>query len=178
MKNESLQKADLVSAFCFFVHLAQSFFCFPADYLALGYTYFLSSRGYNGYVPRGTYPRRGSLGDGRERNMGKAKKYDKCLPAKMYSFFRSYSDIGAPSIAKFAVSIGATVADIERFRKYREFERAYRECSEIRRDYLIDNALCKRFDSSLTKFLLSTEYGMGEEDDGGGRLDVRVEVIE
>ena len=96
----------------------------------------------------------------------------------MYTFFRSYSDIGAPSIAKFAGSIGATVADIESFRKHREFERAYRECSEIRRDYLIDNALCKRFDSSLTKFLLSVEYGMGEATDAGSTLDVKLEVVE
>ena len=96
----------------------------------------------------------------------------------MYTFFRSYSDIGAPSIAKFAGSIGATVAEVESFRGHREFERAYRECSEIRRDYLIDNALCKRFDASLTKFLLSTEYGMGEDTGDGGALEVRLEVIE
>ena len=96
----------------------------------------------------------------------------------MYTFFRSYSDVGAPSIAKFAGSIGATVAEVESFRQHSEFERAYRECSEIRRDYLIDNALCKRFDASLTKFLLSTEFRMGEDTDDGGGLEVRVEVIE
>ena len=108
----------------------------------------------------------------------KGRKYTNDLPLRMYTFFRSYSDVGAPSIAKFAGSIGATVADVESFRRHREFERAYRECSEIRRDYLIDNALCKRFDSSLTKFLLSTEFGMEEEADDGGRLEVKVEVIE
>ena len=110
--------------------------------------------------------------------MKKGRKYDKGLPLRMYTFFRSYSDVGAPSIAKFAWSIGATVAEVESFRKHKEFERAYRECSEIRRDYLIDNALGKRFDSSLTKFLLSVEYGMGEDTDTGGTLDVKVEVVE
>ena len=110
--------------------------------------------------------------------MKKGRKYDNGLPLKMYTFFRSYSDVGAPSIAKFAGSIGATVADVEGFRKHREFERAYRECSEIRRDYLIDNALCKRFDSSLTKFLLTNEYGMGEETEESGGLNVKVEVVE
>ena len=90
------------------------------------------------------------------------KKYTRDLPRRMYSFFISYSDIGAPSFAKFARSVGITTEDIERYRKRSEFERAYQECSEIRRDYLIDNGLVKRFDSSLTKFLLSSEYGMGD----------------
>ncbi len=110
--------------------------------------------------------------------MSKGRKYNSELPKKMYTFFRSYSDAGAPSIAKFAGSIGATVADVESFRRHKEFERAYRECSEIRRDYLIDNALCRRFDASLTKFLLANEYGMGEEADDTGRLDVKLEVVE
>ena len=104
-------------------------------------------------------------------------KYDCDMPKRLYSFFHHYSDIGAPSIAKFASSIGATVEDVESFRKHRKFERAYRECSEIRRDYLIDNALTKRFDSSLVKFLLSYEFGADKEDPDGS-LEVRVEVAD
>ena len=98
----------------------------------------------------------------------------------MYSFFVSYSGIGAPSFTKFGVSAGLTLADIERFRRYDEFERAYRECSEIRRDYLIDNALAKKNDASLTKFLLSAEFGMGEEkpDEDASSLSVVLEVVE
>ncbi len=92
-------------------------------------------------------------------------KYQEDLPRKIYTFFITYSDsTGAPSFTKFAKSIGATLEDIERFRKHSEFERAYRECNEIRRDYLIDGALTKRYDSSLVKFLLGAEYGMGDKD--------------
>ena len=111
---------------------------------------------------------------------GKAKKYSPDLPRKLYSFFLGYSDSStAPSFSKFARSIGATCADIQCFRKHTEFERAYEECNEIRRDYLIDNALCKRFDGSVTKFLLSAEFGMGErkDDSTDNSFDFTLEVL-
>jgi len=110
----------------------------------------------------------------------KRKKYTPDMPHRLYTFFITYSDFGAPSFDKFARAVGATLDDVERWRKHGEFERAYRECSEIRRDYLIDNALAKRYDASTVKFLLTTEYRMGEDDaeGDGNRLDVRVEVIE
>ena len=97
----------------------------------------------------------------------------------MYSFFISYNEAGLPSFLKFARSIGATSEDIEKFRKHREFERAYMECSEIRRDYLIDNALAKRFDGSVSKFLLSCEFQMDKDmdDDKKNKLDVTLEVL-
>ena len=105
-------------------------------------------------------------------------KYTKDLPRKLYTFFLNYDGPGVPSFSKFARSIGVTLADIERYRRRGEFERAYQECSEIRRDYLIDNGLVKRFDSSFTKFLLSTEYGMGDKDaDTDRELTVTLEVI-
>ena len=98
----------------------------------------------------------------------------------MYTFFTSYSDAGLPSFNKFERSIGTTSEEIEIFRKYGEFERAYKECSEIRRDYLIDNALAKMFDATVTKFLLSCEFKMDKDlgSDERGRLDVTVEVVE
>lgn len=98
----------------------------------------------------------------------------------MYSFFVNYSDVGLPSFNKFARSIGTTSEEIEKFRRHGEFERAYQECSEIRRDYLIDNALAKRFDGTVTKFLLSCEFKMDKDldNDERGRLDVTVEVLE
>ena len=111
---------------------------------------------------------------------GKTKKYTSDMPRKLYSFFLGYSEsVGAPSFTKFARSIGATRADIEAFRKHAEFERAYEECNEIRRDYLIDNALCKRFDGSVTKFLLSAEFGMGErkEEETDNSFDFTLEVL-
>ena len=113
--------------------------------------------------------------------MGKRRgiKYSSGLPRQLYSYFVSYTDTGAPSFAKFARSIGATLGEIESFKKHSEFDRAWRECSEIRRDYLIDSALARRHDPSFTKFLLGSEYGMGEkEDKSDGSLEVSLEVIE
>ena len=106
-------------------------------------------------------------------------KYTTDLPRRLYTFFLNYDSPGAPSFAKFARSIGATLGDVEGFRRHGEFERAYQECSEIRRDYLIDNGLVKRFDSSFTKFVLSYEYGMGDTKgaDEDKELKVTLEVI-
>ena len=106
-------------------------------------------------------------------------KYTTDLPRRLYTFFLNYDGIGAPSFSKFARSIGATLYDIECFRRHGEFERAYQECSEIRRDYLIDNGLVKRFDSSFTKFLLNSEYGMGDSKitDEDKEIKVTLEVI-
>ena len=107
-------------------------------------------------------------------------KYTSDMPRRLYSFFLGYSEaVGAPSFSKFARSIGATLREVESFREHTEFDRAYEECNEIRRDYLIDNALCKRFDGSLTKFLLTTEFGMGEEkeDAADNRFDFTLEVL-
>ena len=78
-------------------------------------------------------------------------------------------------MAKFARSIGATVEELTAFRVHGEFDRAYRECNEIRRDYLIDNALCKRFDSSLVKYLLGLDTEDGERDTG---LEITLRVLE
>ncbi len=101
------------------------------------------------------------------------------MPRRLYTFFSCYSDKkSAPSFAKFARSVGATLEEIMEFRRHEEFERAYKECNEIRRDYLIDQALTKQFDPSLVKFLLTTEFGMGEKEeicDTG--LDVTLTVI-
>ena len=109
----------------------------------------------------------------------KKVKYTSDLPGRMYTFFRNYSDIGAPSFLKFAASIKVTLADLESFRKNKIFDRAYRECSEIRRDYLIDNGLSKRLDSSFTKFILSSEFRMGEEkiNDEERNIQLTLEVV-
>ncbi len=110
--------------------------------------------------------------------MKKSKiKYTTDLPRRMYLFFTEYADGGLPSFVKFARSIGATLAELEGFRKRREFDRAYRECEEIRRDYLIDGGLTRRFDGSFTKFLLSLD---GERDaaENEGDITLRLEVKE
>ncbi|MBO7304213.1 MAG: hypothetical protein J6V09_03240 [Clostridia bacterium] len=96
--------------------------------------------------------------------MKKKTKYKSDMPRLLYSFFISHSEGGAPSFQKFARSIGITLAELEGYRTRKEFDRAWRECNEIRRDYLIDAALTRRHDPSFVKFLLSSEYGMGEKD--------------
>ena len=108
------------------------------------------------------------------------KKYSQDLPRKMYTYFRSYQDTGAPSFTKFAMSIGATLSDIESYRLHKEFDRAYRECSEIRRDYLIDNGLTRRCDPSFTKFILASEFRMGEDkiSDDDRNIQLTLEVID
>ena len=105
--------------------------------------------------------------------MKKKSIYRKDLPHKLYVFFASFSEAGVPSFLKFARSIGVTTEDVEAFRAHEEFDRAYRECERIRRDYLIDNALTKRFDSSFTKFLLGEENA----DTGEEKIDFTLKVI-
>ena len=112
----------------------------------------------------------------KELSKMKKKKYTKDLPREMYKFFLEYSDSqGAPSFQKFAQRIGRTVEELESYRSHVKFERAYRECSEIRRDYLIDRALTRRFDPSFIKFLMSE----GEESDAcDNTLSVTLEVVD
>ena len=106
------------------------------------------------------------------------KKYTKDLPKRLYGYFASYQDPAtAPSFSKFARLIGCTVSEIEAWRKNKTFDRAWRECIEIRRDYLTDQALTRRFDPSFVKFLLGAEFGIGE-DEGDRELAVTLTVVE
>ena len=112
----------------------------------------------------------------RKRKYSKVQ-YKKEYPKLMYSFFVTYQETAsAPSISKFARSIGSTVEEIESFRIHSEFERAYRECNEIRRDYLIDSALCKRFDPSFVKFLISNDES-DEEETGENQIEFTLKVL-
>lgn len=104
----------------------------------------------------------------------KKLRYSPELPGKMYLYFISYEDRGAPSMLKFAKSIGTTVAELQRYRENARFDRAYRECQEIRRDYLIDRALDRRFDPSFVKFIISTESEADECLDGDMTLHLEV----
>lgn len=113
----------------------------------------------------------------REPQRRKAK-YDKDLPRKMYTYFHRFeAGDGAPSFGKFAALSGLLPEDIERFREKPDFDASYRACSEIRRDYLIDRALCRRFDPSFVKFLLVSEFSMGEEAPPDRDLNVTFEVV-
>jgi hypothetical protein len=74
---------------------------------------------------------------------------------RMYLYFTSYEDRGAPSFGKFARSIGISHGELMKLRGHKRFDAAYRECCEIRRDFLIDRALDKRFDPSYKKLTAS-----------------------
>ena len=87
--------------------------------------------------------------------MRRGLKYDSTLPGRMYKYFVGYDDTGAPSFVKFARLAGYTLEELWGFRSRKKFDAAWRECGEIRRDYLIDMALTKRHDASFSKFLLS-----------------------
>lgn len=108
-----------------------------------------------------------------ERRKAKPSYTDK-MPGQMYRYFIGYDEEGAPSFLKFARSVGLTTEDIESFRKKREFDRAYRECREIRRDYLIDRALQRRFDPSFVKFLLTLDAEQEPQD--GEQFTIQLEV--
>ena len=101
-------------------------------------------------------------------------KYTKDMPKQLYLFFVNFAEnTGAPSFHKFARSIGTTVEELERLRQHKEFDRAWREAKEIRRDYLTDKALVKHFDPTFVKYLLSEEE---KEESSDGNISVLITV--
>ena len=118
----------------------------------------------------------GRAKNGKERTVKKKAKYNEAIAGAMYSYFISYNEpVGAPSFSKFARLMSLTLEDLTSFRKHKRFDAAWRECSEIRRDYLIDSALSKRMDASFTKFLLCELEADKKED---GRVHFTLEVLE
>ena len=106
--------------------------------------------------------------------MKKGKRYDRDYPRRLYAFFtRSVEEGSIPSFSKFARSIGVTLEALEGYRSNKTFDRAWRDCIEIRRDYLTDSALTRRYDPSFVKFLLDREYTEGE--DNNFSVSVKVE---
>ena len=105
------------------------------------------------------------------------KSYAKDLPRRLYTFFIGYDDErSAPSLQKFARANGFTIEEPLTFRRHGDFERALRECNEIRRDYLIDRGLTKRFDASFVKYLLDGEASEQQSEEDSS-LSVTLEVL-
>ena len=105
------------------------------------------------------------------------KKYNDELPRQLYTYFvNSAAESTIPSFSKFARSIGVTLEALEGYRKKKEFDRAWRDCIEIRRDYLTDCALTRRYDPSFVKFILGIELGTDNESDEDKTLAVTVKV--
>lgn len=110
--------------------------------------------------------------------MRKKAKYSSDLPRRMYAFFNGYSESGLPSFGKFARSIGMTLDELTTFRERKKFDAAWRECIEIKRDYLIDTALSKRTDASFAKFLYTLEFQDSEGKEVTNDLNVTLEVLD
>jgi len=103
--------------------------------------------------------------------------YERDLPRRLYTFFVGYDhEKSAPSLQKFARANGFTTEELLTFRRHGDFERALRECNEIRRDYLIDRGLTKRFDASFVKYLLDGEQSE-RKDAEDSALSVTLEVL-
>ena len=107
-----------------------------------------------------------SSADTREEKMrGKEKLGD--IRRALIDYFANYNGTdGAPSFAKFRRGHGLSYADFERLKKKRGFSDVLKECSEFRRDYLIDCGLTKRFDASFVKFVLQIESESGDVEIG------------
>ena len=107
----------------------------------------------------------------------KEKERLKKIRRALIDYFANYSgQDGAPSLAKFRRGHGISYSDFEKLKCRRDFRDALKECSEFRRDYLIDCGLTKRFDASFVKFLLQSELECS--DDGEDALAVSFEVID
>ena len=108
-------------------------------------------------------------------------EYNKEYCKKMLNFFTYGDGKALPSFPKFAFSIGAHTADLERWRQENgEFAMAYEECVARLCDMLKDGALVKRFDSSFVKFLLSSKYGFSESEEEAGDdtpFEVKITVM-
>ncbi len=91
----------------------------------------------------------------------------------MYLYFVNFQDFGAPSFEKYARQKGITLAELLGYRAHSRFEKAYAECLEIRRDFLIDKALSRGFDPSFVKYLLEAEGGSAPAE-----ITFKLEVIE
>ena len=100
---------------------------------------------------------------------GKEKLGD--IRRALIDYFANYNGTdGAPSFAKFRRGHGLSYADFERLKKKRGFSDVLKECSEFRRDYLIDCGLTKRFDASFVKFVLQIE-------DESGNVEIGTPII-
>ncbi len=111
--------------------------------------------------------------------MKQGKKYTKDLPRLLYTFYiNSINNGEIPSISKFARHTAFTVEDLNSFRKHTEFDKAWKETNEIRRDYLTDSALTRRFDPSFVKFLLGIEFGVSDDINNNEDISVTIKVEE
>ena len=104
-------------------------------------------------------------------------KYTSELCDEMVKYFAEYDGVGVPSFGKFAGLRGMSLKRLAGFCRHKKFALAWRECAEMRRDFLIDRALERRFDPSFVKFLLSKEWE-DEVVEDSSEFTLRVEVAE
>ena len=113
----------------------------------------------------------------RQRDEGrmKRKQREEEIRRSMLEYFATYDgNDGAPSFSKFRRKGALSLVEFNRMKNKRSFREAMDECSEFRRDYLIDCGLTKRFDASFVKFLLQSEDECENPDDGAPIISFEV----
>ena len=111
----------------------------------------------------------------------------KTLEEKMLHYFRTAGSADGeykepiPSFVRFAHRSGTDMQTLRAKReKSKSFARAWSECEDILADRIIEGALCKRFDASFSKFLLSARFGYTDkkEDEGADSYEIAVVLKE
>lgn len=71
-----------------------------------------------------------------------------------------------PTIEGFAAKMGITAETLVNWsKKHKQFFTAYIRAKELQKDFLLDNALSKRFDGNFGKFVAINCCGMKEQSD-------------
>lgn len=69
-----------------------------------------------------------------------------------------------PSFREFAQSLGVRYKKLEQWaQKYPEFQEAMEECTEIYKDFLIENGLLGQYPGDFTKFVAKNKVGMKDQ---------------
>ena len=105
----------------------------------------------------------------------KEREYSSKYKRSMYEHFSRLITnekgevVGIPSIVSFAKEIGVSLGTVERWiQEHEELSEVYSECTERRKQLIIDAAFCKKIDPTFAKFYLSAEFGLGEKNEGEG----------
>lgn len=92
------------------------------------------------------------------------------LAKKMLSYFRTAGTPGSeyeediPSFVRFAQREDLFTEDLLTFQEENTFfGRVYAECEKIRTDRIIDGALHKRFDASVSRMLIAAYAGISDK---------------
>lgn len=79
--------------------------------------------------------------------------------------------VGAPSFVSFAETLGVPISQIEKWRReHVDFDKACEDACELLRQLLMDAALSGTVNVTAAKFILSSEFGMGNSSPKRGEV--------